>query len=226
MKETKEPIKVNVSTFLLIIAMIIIGVMAYFMYSQKMQSDKEIANLQDEAKKSQATINELQNKLDNVANIANNKISNTEEKTNIENKTNSTATKENDEIQYDYELTIGQIEEELKSSNYDDSTSKMREFRNKYQNKKIKVSGYVTYADDNNSDEVVWADEYEGRTGSVALGDKDNYKTKSRVLGYTGDMNEINKISKLQVGQEITIIGTAAIGGYLDLKDIVILENK
>ena len=63
MKETKEPIKVNVSTFLLIIAMIIIGVMAYFMYSQKMQSDKDIANLQDEAKKSQATIVELQGKV-------------------------------------------------------------------------------------------------------------------------------------------------------------------
>ena len=82
MKETKEPIKVNVSTFLLIIAMIVIGVMAYFMYSQKMQSDKDIVNLQDEAKKSQATINELQSKLDNVANIASSdkNTSNTETK--------------------------------------------------------------------------------------------------------------------------------------------------
>lgn len=61
--EKKEPINVNVSTFLLIIAMIIIGVMAYFMYSQKIQSDKEIANLQDEAKSSKATINELQGKV-------------------------------------------------------------------------------------------------------------------------------------------------------------------
>jgi len=60
MKETKEKIKVNVSTFLLIIAMIIIGVMAYFMYSQKMKLDKEIANLQNEAKKLQSTIVELQ----------------------------------------------------------------------------------------------------------------------------------------------------------------------
>lgn len=74
MKETKDPIKVNVSTFLLIIAMIIIGVMAYFMYSQKMQSDKEIANLQDEAKKSQATINELQGKV-----VATTETSNIEE---------------------------------------------------------------------------------------------------------------------------------------------------
>ena len=218
--EKKEPVKISLPLFITIIVLLVAVISGIYVFIQNQKLDKEIAGLKEQISKTQAEKNELQDKntelkgkLDNISNTIN---------SNSESKTTSTNSNKNDEITYDYELTIRQIEEELKSTNYDDSNNKMREFSKKYDNKKIKISGYVSYADDNNSDEVVWADEYEGRTGSVSLGEKDTYKTKSRVLGYTGDMNEINKISKLQQGQEITIIGTVVPGTYLNLKDIVI----
>lgn len=68
--EKKEPIKVNATTVLLIITIVIIGVMSYFMYEQKVKSDNEIAILQEEVQRSQATINEMQTKFDNITSIA------------------------------------------------------------------------------------------------------------------------------------------------------------
>lgn len=63
--EKKEPIKVNLSTFFLIIAIIIIAVMGYFIFrtfNEKTISEEKVSNLN-------LQVNELQGKIDKISNI-------------------------------------------------------------------------------------------------------------------------------------------------------------
>ena len=69
--EDKKEIKVSLSTVLLIIAIILIGVMGVFMYMQKTESDRQIAELENNASKLQETINDLQGKIDTISNTIN-----------------------------------------------------------------------------------------------------------------------------------------------------------
>jgi len=63
--------KGNVSTVFLVIAIILIVVMGAFMYMQKTESDKQIAELENNASKLQETINDLQGKIDTISNTIN-----------------------------------------------------------------------------------------------------------------------------------------------------------
>ena len=63
--------KGNVSTVFLVIAIILIVVMGAFMYMQKTKSDKQIAELENNAGKLQETINDLQGKIDTISNTIN-----------------------------------------------------------------------------------------------------------------------------------------------------------
>ena len=63
--------KGNVSTVFLVIAIILIVVMGAFMYMQKTESDKQIAELENNAGKLQKTINDLQGKIDTISNTIN-----------------------------------------------------------------------------------------------------------------------------------------------------------
>ena len=63
--------KGNLSTVFLVIAIILIGVMGVFMYMQKTESDKQIAELENNAGKLQETINDLQGKIDTISNTIN-----------------------------------------------------------------------------------------------------------------------------------------------------------
>lgn len=74
--EKKEPIKVSLPVFIAIIILLVAIVYGIFMYSQKMQSDKEIANLKDRMSQSQEAVNkvnaeknELQEKLNSIEEI-------------------------------------------------------------------------------------------------------------------------------------------------------------
>lgn len=70
MKEKPKTIKMNLSLFIILLAIPVIVIMAGVIYIQKTNSDKEIANLKNDAEELQATITELQGKLDSISNIA------------------------------------------------------------------------------------------------------------------------------------------------------------
>ena len=69
MEEKQKPIKMKLHTFIIIIAVVVIAMMAIFMCIQKRNSDEKIQQLQSEAAQLQATINELQGKLNNIRTI-------------------------------------------------------------------------------------------------------------------------------------------------------------
>lgn len=69
MEENQKPIKMKLHTFVIIIAFAVIIMMAIFMYIQKRNSEEKINKLQNEAAQLQATINDLQGKLNNIRTI-------------------------------------------------------------------------------------------------------------------------------------------------------------
>ena len=84
MEDNKKTNKITLSTYIAILAVLIIVVMAGFIYMQKLNSDREIAGLKTDAEELKATVTELQGKLDNTSDIAN-------EEENSEKKANNTA---------------------------------------------------------------------------------------------------------------------------------------
>lgn len=92
--EKKEPIKVSLSTFFLIIAIIVIAVMGYFMYklyNDKAEATKKATDLQTQVNSLNGTINDLQGKIDTISETVNtNKTS--------ENATNSINNNTNNEV--------------------------------------------------------------------------------------------------------------------------------
>ena len=69
--EEKKSIKVSLSTFFLILALIIIVVMAYYIYIEKTNADKEISTLENNAVEMQNTINDLQEQIHTIPNTIN-----------------------------------------------------------------------------------------------------------------------------------------------------------
>ena len=67
----KKSIKVSLSTVFLILALIVIIAMAYYIYIEKTDSDKEISTLEANAVELQNTINDLQDKIDTISNTIN-----------------------------------------------------------------------------------------------------------------------------------------------------------
>ena len=63
--------KGSLSTVFLVIAIILIVVMGALLYMQKTESDKQIAELENNASKLQETINDLQGKIDTISNTIN-----------------------------------------------------------------------------------------------------------------------------------------------------------
>ncbi|MBQ2937757.1 MAG: hypothetical protein IJE05_02605 [Clostridia bacterium] len=69
--EEKKVIKISLSTVFLVIAIILIFIMAYYIYVEKANANKEIASLEANAINMQNTINDLQGKIDNISNTIN-----------------------------------------------------------------------------------------------------------------------------------------------------------
>ena len=70
----KETVKVSVSTFFLIIAIIVIAVMGYFMYklyNDKVEETKKSADLQNQVNTLNGTVNDLQGKIDTISKYIN-----------------------------------------------------------------------------------------------------------------------------------------------------------
>lgn len=76
--EKKEPIKVSLPVFLAIVVLFVALVFGAYMYMQNQKLEKEIAKLQERVNQSQTTKDELEEKLNNISNIAstNNKTDN------------------------------------------------------------------------------------------------------------------------------------------------------
>lgn len=68
--EEKKKNKIGLSTYLLVLAVLIIAVMAVFIYMQKVNANREIEGLKNDTEELKSTVIELQGKLDNISNIA------------------------------------------------------------------------------------------------------------------------------------------------------------
>ena len=80
--EEKNGIRVSLSTVLFIFALIVIIAMAYYIYVEKTNTDKEISTLETNAISMQKTIDELQQKIDTTTN-ANDDVVNTNNSENV-----------------------------------------------------------------------------------------------------------------------------------------------
>ena len=87
--EEKNDTKISLSTFFLIIAIIVIIIMAYFIYkfyNEKTIETEKVSNLNNQVSSLESTVNQLQGKIDTISNTI--KTDNTDENTNIPLKTN------------------------------------------------------------------------------------------------------------------------------------------
>ena len=69
MEEKQKPLKMKLSTFITILSVAVIIMLSIFMFIQKRNSENKIKDLQSEAAQLQATINELQEKINSIKTI-------------------------------------------------------------------------------------------------------------------------------------------------------------
>lgn len=200
--------KGSLSTVFLVIAINLIIVMGIFMYMQKTEAGRQIAELENNASKMQETINDLQGKIDTISNTINSnktpEVDNTQEK--------------EDEVKYDVEIEMS----ELESVNYSDN-AQLKALEDKYKGKTVKITGYVSnFGDD---------DLEPGRT-CVNIGNSTTYKNKIYAGGMTYDSAVKDQINKLEKGKKISIVGVAFKTGTpeegswpMGLNDIKIIEE-
>lgn len=211
--EEKKSIKISLSTFLLIIAILIIIIMCFYIYIEKINSTKKIANLESNANNMESTITNLQEKLDNINTIINSNINST----NTINTTTSNNYIESTSVSTSIDYTINI--EDLESIDYTND-DELKTFFNKYAGKKVKIVGYVS----NYGNDAVVPTSTELAT-YINIGNNSTYKNKIYAGGYTFNKELIQKINNLKIGQQITIIGTVIDGDWpLNLENITILD--
>ena len=187
--------KGSLSTVFLVIAIILIGVMGVFMYMQKTEADRQIAELENNASKMQETINDLQGKIDTISNTINSnktpEVDNTQEK--------------EDEVKYDVEVEMSEIENiKVDYTNHDTIVSSQRVFYDKYYGKTLKITGYVSsFGDEYDSSGFISTEFASG----VNLGNSETYEKQVYATGITYDKEIAKEINNLEIGQKISIIG-------------------
>lgn len=93
--EEKKSVKISLSTLFLILALIVIAFMAYYIYTEKTNANKEIETLEANAVEMQNTIKDLQDKIDTISNTINSNNSN--EDNNVTNTSDNNSTSFTDE---------------------------------------------------------------------------------------------------------------------------------
>lgn len=73
--EEKKSVKISLSTVLLFVAILVIVFMAYYIYTEKTNYNKQIADLEANTANMQDTIDNLQGKIDNISNTITNNSS-------------------------------------------------------------------------------------------------------------------------------------------------------
>ncbi len=203
MKE-KKSININFSTFFLVLVILIILVMGFFMYKlYQIRSDGLSNEFTSNVLNETSTINGLTNE---SANVSSQNIT-----TNNSNTPN---------IPYDVEISLSQLE----NINVIDN-AEIEAFYEKYSNKILKVTGYVSG----------FGDEYNSSIGiplatGVNIGNEQTYQTQVYASGVTYDSNVIQKIHSLQTGEKISLIGTLPTDFWsmpieLYLTDIIKVDN-
>lgn len=206
MEEKKN--KTKLSTFIIVLAVLVIIIMAGFIYMQKISSDREIAGLKNDAEQLKATVTELQGKLDSISNMAD---------TSSEAKKTNEVSNNSKNVEYDVEISMHEIEKVNSLDNL-----QIKNFYDKYSGKVIKITGYVTNF---GQSEIIHSGN-EAET-YINIGNATSYKEKVYAGGYTTDKIEIEKINNLKVGQNISIIGKLNndLGWPIDLSDVKIVEQ-
>lgn len=69
--DEKKSVKISLSTVLLFVAILVIAFMAYYIYTEKTNYNKQIADLEANTANMQDTIDNLQGKIDNISNTIN-----------------------------------------------------------------------------------------------------------------------------------------------------------
>ena len=120
--EEKKQMKISMSGFFLILAIIVIAVMGYFIYkisTEKTEKENQIASLNNEISSLQSSSKDLQGKLDSIANTINNTSNN--EKTNIVSKntvkTENMINKKEAQYKNEYLKIVNEIEKENPDEN-------------------------------------------------------------------------------------------------------------
>lgn len=103
MMSEKAPIKISLSTFFLVITILVIVVMGVYLYIEKTNSDKTITELEKSNADMETTIDSLQNKIDSTSNIANNSNSNNSSKSD-ENVVQQNETKVENNLNNEYSI--------------------------------------------------------------------------------------------------------------------------
>lgn len=126
--EEKKSVKISLSTFFLFLAIIVIIVMALYIYTEKINSNKEIADLEANATDMQDKIDELQGKIDSISNTLNSdKISNSENTTN-----NDDNVKDNTITLKTGEYTVNEVKDDESGGSNEECGVKLEE-NNKFQ---------------------------------------------------------------------------------------------
>ena len=206
MMSEKAPIKISLSTFFLVIAILVIIFMAMYLYIEKTNSNKTIAELENSNADMENTIDNLQNKIDSIADTINSNAT-----------TNSTTDNSSkDTIKYDVTIEMSEIE----NLDYSNKTQ-LTNFYNKYKGKTIKMTGYVNHVEDN----VIVSDVDVAET-VVSIGNSTTYRETAFANGSTSDTNIRKQINKLNVGQKISIVGTIDENTQpIELHDIKLIEE-
>lgn len=203
--EEKKSIKISLSAFFLILAIITIVVMGLFIYklnNEKSEETKKSAELQAQVDSLNGTVSNLQNKINNISETINSNNSNlsenSEESKNTSNNQPSTPNI-TENIKYDVEVSLSEIEN-IKSGI---DTTEIEAFYKKYKGKTIKVTGYVS----------AFGDEYDSNLGvelatGVNIGNSQSYQTRVYAYGVTYNSDIIKKIHNLKEGSKVSLIGT------------------
>lgn len=171
-------------------------------YNEKIQEIHKSSELQSQVDSLNETIKDFQEKLDSISETINSDSSiSSDNSDKIKDNTNNQTSIQNLEKNTTYDVEVSLSEIENIKSNIDDT--EIKAFYEKYKNKTIKVTGYVS----------VFGDEFYSNLGpdlatGVEIGNSQSYKTKVYVYGVTYNSDIIEKIHKLREGSKVSLIGT------------------
>ena len=213
--EEKKKMKVSISTILLIIAVVVIGVMGFFIYkfyNEKVEETKKAADLQEQVNSLNGTVNELQGKINSIADTINPNKANENTNNSTSNSTNNVSFTEeqvkkaiSDYLELYANANCGIPLDTLKEKgkiNYDSSKSTINPNNGevttnvKFSDYKKAMLNYVTESEfeKNWTSKIHLKEDSNGYFVHGQLG--------GALIGYT--VNSINKINDSTYGSKVT----------------------
>lgn len=148
MEENKKTNKTKLSTFIVVLAVLVIIIMAGFIYMQKINADREISGLKNDAEELKATVTELEGKIDTSAEIPDTVESNQETSSTSENQFSTYQ----ENFEKTYKSVMGKtvdgeyVADQFDGPNYDRNIKVDKEGNAYYDDKKIDTNvAYIRY---------------------------------------------------------------------------------